>query len=157
VRLPVAGLRPEATPRVPALTKSSPPPRRDDGLAGTRILVVEDEPDSRELLLSLLEDRGAKVVGAASAGEALDQFEKLRPDLVVSDIGLPGEDGLTLIRRIRATADGARVPAAALTAFVRPEDRARTLAAGFDTHVPKPIDPADLVRTLKDLLARARQ
>jgi signal transduction histidine kinase/ActR/RegA family two-component response regulator len=156
VRLPLAGLRPEATPRVPALGPARRRRARAAALDGVRVLIVEDEPDSRELLLSLLEDRGATVTGASNVADALAQLAKSKPDLVVSDIGLPGEDGLSLIRRIRATPEGARIPAAALTAFVRAEDRARALAAGFDTHVPKPIDPEKLVATLKALLATNR-
>jgi CheY-like chemotaxis protein len=154
VRLPVESLRPEATQRVPTLARPTPsdrPPRAPrDTLTDTRILVVEDEPDSRELLLSLLEAYGAKTFGAATAAEALEKLGLARPDIIVSDVGLPGEDGLSLMRRIRAM-PGPRIPAVALTAFSRPEDRERTAAAGFDLHVGKPIDPERLIEHLRRL------
>jgi CheY-like chemotaxis protein len=156
VRLPVESLRPESTQRVPTLEPTSirPPAAPRDTLAGARILVVEDEPDSRELLLSLLEAYGAKTFGAATAAEAIEKLGLARPDVIVSDIGLPGEDGLSLMRRIRSLA-GPRVPAVALTAFSRPEDRERTAAAGFDVHVGKPIDPERLIEHLHCLLRPA--
>jgi signal transduction histidine kinase/CheY-like chemotaxis protein len=156
VRLPVESLRPESTRRVPTLEPTSirPPAAPRDTLAGARILVVEDEPDSRELLLSLLEAYGAKTFGAATAAEAIEKLALARPDVIVSDIGLPGEDGLSLMRRIRSL-PGPRVPAIALTAFSRPEDRERTAAAGFDVHVGKPIDPERLIEHLNGLRRRA--
>ncbi|HEY5145319.1 MAG TPA: response regulator, partial [Polyangiaceae bacterium] len=152
VRLPVESLRPESTERIPTLQPASvrPPAAPRDLLADARILVVEDEPDSRELLLSLLEAYGAKTFGAATAAEALEKLGLARPDIIVSDVGLPGEDGLSLMRRIRAM-PGPRVPAVALTAFSRPEDRERTAAAGFDLHIGKPIDPERLIEHLRRL------
>jgi signal transduction histidine kinase/CheY-like chemotaxis protein len=152
VRLPVESLRPESTERIPTLQPASvrPPAAPRDLLADARILVVEDEPDSRELRLSLLEAYGAKTFGAATAAEALEKLGLARPDIIVSDVGLPGEDGLSLMRRIRAM-PGPRVPAVALTAFSRPEDRERTAAAGFDLHIGKPIDPERLIEHLRRL------
>jgi CheY-like chemotaxis protein len=156
VRLPVEALRPESTPRVPPLSRplpSSAPAERPPALKDLHVLVVEDEPDSRELILSLLEQHGAIGYGAASATEALDRFRHAQPDVVVSDIGLPGEDGLSLMRKLRELPDGPRFVAAALTAFVRDADRERALHAGFDAHVPKPIDPDRLVEVVGRLAA----
>ncbi len=134
------------------------PPRQKApraGLAGARILVVEDEEDSRELLLQLLQSWGARASGAASARDALAASARERPDVVLSDIAMPGEDGYALVaelRRRERASGGGHLPAAALTAYTRPEDRRRVLAAGFDAHVAKPIDPAILRDALEGLL-----
>jgi PAS domain S-box-containing protein len=116
-------------------------------LAGIRILVVEDEPDTREFLTRLLEGQGATVTGAASAAEALARVEAEVPDIFISDIGLPGVDGYDLIQRIRQMqARGtSAVPAIALTAYARAEDRARALRAGYQAHVAKPVEPAEII------------
>jgi signal transduction histidine kinase/ActR/RegA family two-component response regulator len=144
--------------RLPALSAAParPQPPRST-LAGARILVVEDEEDSRELLLQLLQSWGARASGAASARDALAVSARERPDVVLSDIAMPGEDGYALVaelRRRERVDGGAHLPAAALTAFTRPEDRRRVLAAGFDAHVAKPIDPAALRDALEALLGR---
>jgi PAS domain S-box-containing protein len=125
-------------------------------LAGRRVLVVDDEHDTRELIVSVLEHDGAAITTATSADQAIERVRSVRPDVVVSDIAMPGEDGYSLIRRLRALPreHGGRTPALALTAHARAEDRTRALAAGFDMHVSKPIDPAELLRTLADLIAR---
>ncbi len=126
-------------------------------LGGAKVLVVDDEADSRDVLLQLLASWGARPVGAASVREALDAAARERPDLVVSDIAMPGEDGFTLARELRRIeeARGDRpVPIAAVTAFARPEDRQRTLAAGFDAHLAKPVDPVTLHATMAALLVR---
>ncbi len=109
---------------------AQPPPA---SLADLRVLVVDDDPDTLEALRQLLEQAGARVAVAASTPEALAALSRARPDVILSDIGLPGEDGLSLIRRVRAMdADGeASIPAAALTAYTQPEDRERALAAGY--------------------------
>lgn len=126
-------------------------------LAGLRVLVVDDEPDARELLRSLLGMYGVEVHVAASAAEALDGMEQFRPDVLVSDIGMPGEDGYGLIRRIRAgDGQGASTPAVALTAYARREDRARALGAGFDMHMPKPVEPGELLDVLANLGGRLK-
>jgi PAS domain S-box-containing protein len=120
-------------------------------LSGLRVLVVDDEPDARDLLQLVLTQSGALVMTADSAGAALAAFERERPDLLISDIGMPGVDGYALIREVRAreTQSGlAHLPAIALTAYARTEDRAQALDAGFHTHMPKPIDPAALVAAL---------
>lgn len=126
-------------------------------LAGRRILVVEDEDDSRELLLQVLASWGARASGAASAREALDVAARERPEAILSDIAMPGEDGFALLaalRREEAARGDPPVPVAALTAFARPEDRARVLAAGFAAHVAKPIEPDALLDVVGALLGR---
>lgn len=125
-------------------------------LRGATILVVDDEPDARSLLLQLLEDEGARVLVAESAAQAYEAVQRDRPDLLVSDAGMPGEDGLSLLRRIRGLAAdrGGDVPAIALTAYAHAEDRAKAIRAGFQVHVPKPVEPAELLRTIDALLGR---
>jgi CheY-like chemotaxis protein len=116
----------------------------DEALTGLRVLVVEDEDSAREAFVKLLSARGAVVQAFGSATAAREAFDMQPPDILVSDIGLPDEDGYRLIRSMRSieTRQGiARTPAVALTAFARPEDRERALAAGFDSHLAKPIDP----------------
>ncbi len=127
-------------------------------LAGVRVLLVDDEADARELLAEVLEQYGATVTAVASADEAVRVLREERPTVLLSDIGLPGEDGHSLMRRVRALPPeaGGRTPAAALTAFARTEDGRRSLAAGFHRHTTKPIQPAALaalVRELADLAA----
>jgi PAS domain S-box-containing protein len=123
-------------------------------LAGQRILVVDDEPDTLELLTYSLERFGAEVASAGSVPEALDVFGRFRPDLLISDIGMPEHDGYDLIRAVRSLpADaGGTVPAVAVTAFVGREDRARALAAGFQEHMGKPVAPAVLATMVAGLL-----
>jgi len=126
-------------------------------LRGLRVLVVEDEDDTRDLLVTTLEQCGAEVTAAASVAAALERLDEQVPDVLVSDLAMPEEDGYSLIRRVRARPSerGGEVPAAALTSYARAEDRARALAAGFQMHVPKPIDPSALVRMIADLAAKA--
>jgi signal transduction histidine kinase len=125
-------------------------------LARTRVLVVDDEPDARELIARILRECEAEVVAVASADEALSAFEAATPDVLVSDIGLPGLDGYSLIRTIRQRARGAggAVPALALTAFARPEDRRRALMAGYQAHLSKPAEASDLVTIVASLAGR---
>jgi PAS domain S-box-containing protein len=126
-------------------------------LKGVRVLVVDDDPDARHLLARVLRDCDADVTMAASAAEAFDGFERAAPDVIVSDIGMPGEDGYSLIRRIRATeaAQGTNTPAVALTAFARPEDRRRAVLAGYQVHLPKPVEPGELRAVVANLVGRA--
>jgi PAS domain S-box-containing protein len=128
-------------------------------LAGLTVLVVDDQPDARELILRVLEDCSAHVVTAASADEAVPLVESARPDVLVTDIGMPGADGYELLRRVRELgADrGGRVPAIALTAFARSEDRTRALRSGFMVHVSKPVDPSELVATVAAVAGRVTQ
>jgi PAS domain S-box-containing protein len=125
-------------------------------LSGVRVLVVDDEQGTRELLRALLEDRGAVVSSASTAAEGLEQLQRAPPDLLVSDIGMPDVDGYSFIRQVRALppAQGGQVPAAAVTASTRPEDRTRVLSAGFQVYVPKPVDPIELVMALANLINR---
>jgi len=122
-------------------------------LTGVRVLVVDDEPDAREILEEVLSQAGAEVKTAADAAQALDVLVDFTPDVLVSDLAMPGEDGLKLIRKLRGrTPDRvASIPAIALTAYTRPEDRVQALAAGFQMHVPKPVDPTELVVTIASL------
>jgi PAS domain S-box-containing protein len=119
-------------------------------LGGIRMLVVEDEPDTREFLKHLLESRGATVASAASAPEALDLFPAVRPEILISDIGLPAMDGYDLMQHIRQkdVREGGAIPAVALTAYARSEDRTRALLAGYQAHLAKPVEPAELLATL---------
>jgi PAS domain S-box-containing protein len=125
-------------------------------LAGLKVLVVDDQPDARDLVQRVLQDCGARVMTAASADEALVLVERERPDVLVSDIGMPDADGYELLRRVRARSpeQGGRVPAIALTAFARSEDRTRALRAGFLVHVSKPVDPSELVATVASVAGR---
>jgi CheY-like chemotaxis protein/two-component sensor histidine kinase len=120
-------------------------------LNGVDVLVVDDDADARRLVGKVLERHGARVRTAASSAEALDQFDRRAPDVLLSDIGMPGEDGYALIAKVRARDGGRDVPAAALTAFAREEDRLRALEAGFHTHVAKPVQSARLVGVVSEL------
>jgi len=126
-------------------------------LGGVRVLVVDDEPDTREMLSALLTRRGCDVKMAASARQALDLLKQWRPDILLADIGMPGEDGFDLIIQIRALPAelGGNTPAVALTAYARSEDRERALSTGFQVHLAKPIEPDDLVAVLADLNVRS--
>jgi signal transduction histidine kinase/ActR/RegA family two-component response regulator len=119
-------------------------------LDGLHVLVVEDNADGREVMSMMLEQAGARVTAVASVRKALEALESLQPDALVSDIGLPEEDGYALIRRLRSreAERGGFLPAVAMTGFVRAEDRARILAAGFQVHVPKPVEPAELTAAI---------
>jgi PAS domain S-box-containing protein len=123
-------------------------------LAGVKILVVDDEPDAREMLKAMLEGCEAEARTVASAAEALQLLDVWAPDLLVSDIGMPGEDGYALIKRVRerGPARSGNVPAVALTAYARYEDRMRALGSGFQMHVAKPVDPAELLLVIHSLL-----
>jgi CheY-like chemotaxis protein len=114
-------------------------------LDGLKILAVDDAADALELAAAILMGAGANVKTCSSAAEGLAILQSWRPDVLVSDIDMPGEDGYSLIRNVRAleSARGGRTPAVALTALSRPEERARALSAGFSMHVPKPVDPEE--------------
>jgi CheY-like chemotaxis protein/anti-sigma regulatory factor (Ser/Thr protein kinase) len=152
VRLPLAPPAPAATPPT-ALPAARPSLPGAPGLRARRVLVVDDEPDARELIRAILESGGASVATAASAEEAFESLRASPPDVLVSDVGMPREDGYSLIKRVRALSieQGGRTPAVALTAYARAEDRARALAAGFDHHVTKPVEPQELLLVVADL------
>lgn len=123
-------------------------------LTGLNVLVVDDEADSRELLRMVLEQCGSKVASAGSSAEALQALDKETFDVLISDIGMPEEDGYTLINKIRSLPKekGGRIPAIALTAYARVEDRVRALNAGFQAHVPKPVEAVELAAIVANLV-----
>jgi CheY-like chemotaxis protein len=118
-------------------------------LNGLHVLVVEDDADSRHVLALLLQRLGALVEAVASAKDAYDRLRHRTPDVLVSDIGMPDEDGYAMIRTIREMFDEPRIPAIALTAYARKQDADAALGAGYDQHLPKPVAPADLIRAIK--------
>lgn len=126
------------------------------GLQGLRVLAVDDEADTRQLLGAVLAQAGADVRTTSSVSEALTVFDSWRPHVLVADLAMPDEDGLALIRRLRArpAEQGARIPALALSAFARGEDEARALDAGYQLHVAKPVDPIHLVALVAKLAGR---
>lgn len=134
---------------------SSPPsgPSDDEMLAGVTILVVDDEPDARDLLQAVLKAASADVWVACGADEALTMVKQRRFSAIVSDIGMPHRDGYSFIKDVRALslAEGGKTPAVALTAFARSEDRTRAMLSGFQVHLSKPIEPRELVATIKSL------
>ena len=127
-------------------------PAWPSALRGRNVLVVEDHDDARELVVGVLESAGARVLSAANAEEALDRATIVRPDVLVADLGLPGEDGYVLLTRMREMYPD--LPALALTAFARAADRERSLAAGFQQHVIKPVDPRHLLECIVAVLAQ---
>ena len=141
----------EPPPRAEARLDPAPDPDRQ--LLGLNVLVVDDDPDSRAFVCQVLERKGARVSAAASSLEAWQVFVSLKPDLLVSDIAMPGEDGYDLIRRIRTlpAKEGGAIPAVALTAYVRPEDEAAALAAGYHRHIRKPVAISELLDVMAAL------
>jgi CheY-like chemotaxis protein/two-component sensor histidine kinase len=135
--------------------QNSEPLTPNPELAGVRVLVVDDQPDSLDFACAVLTQAGAEVKLASGAGEALDLFEGWVPDVVVCDIGMPGEDGYELMRKVRAreAERGGRVPALALTAYARAQDDERARAAGFQLHLAKPVEPPRLLAAVKSLAA----
>jgi PAS domain S-box-containing protein len=147
----------------PAPERSAPRPAPQESqplpivcLAEVRVLVVDDEPDARDLIKRLLAKAGATVVMAASAPEAFHCILQQPPDVLVCDIGMPGEDGFALMRRIRALDDPkmADLPAIALTAYARSEDRTNAIRAGFNNHLAKPVEPGEMLAVVASLAAR---
>jgi signal transduction histidine kinase/CheY-like chemotaxis protein len=128
-------------------------------LTGIKLLVVDDEPDTRDLLITVLEQCGAKVRACASAAEALEALDQYEPDILVSDIGMPGENGYDLIKKVRAREAGGerRIPAVALTAYARIEDRMQALTAGYNMHVSKPVEPAELAVVIASLTTQSQK
>lgn len=122
-------------------------------LGGLRILVVGDEPDVCELLAVILKTYGAEVTSVTSAGEAFEALRREKPDVLVCDLGMPDEDGFSLIRRVRSLppGEGGETPAAALTAYARDEDRVRALVSGFQFHLSKPVNPEEVAGVVASL------
>jgi PAS domain S-box-containing protein len=157
VKLPISAVRPEPVEIARTVRTSS----FNDGdgaywhdIEGLRVLVVDDEPDARALMKRVLDERGAKVALAGSAREALQLVESFRPEILVSDVGMPDEDGYELIRKVRRSLSAKELPAAALTAFASPDDRMRAMRAGFQVHVAKPVAPEELLSVVATLSAR---
>jgi CheY-like chemotaxis protein len=125
-------------------------------LDGVKVLVVDDELDMRDFLSVSLRQYGADVTAHASVGEAVAALERDKPDVLVSDIGMPGEDGYALIRKVRALSAerGGQVPAAALTGFAQGDDTSRVLSAGYQVHLPKPVEPSQLAQVVGTLAGR---
>jgi CheY-like chemotaxis protein len=144
VTLPLAGQAGE---------RPEPPKTEEPRLDGVRVLVVDDEQDSRELIGRALAGQGAKITLADNSQEAIEILEKSDIDVLLADIAMPGEDGYELIKRIRSSAASklAALPAAAVTAHARQDERQRALAAGFHVHVAKPVEPMELIRTVNHL------
>jgi CheY-like chemotaxis protein len=117
-----------------------------------RVLIVDDEPDARTLIERLLKDCNAVVTTAASAGDAINALTSEAPDILISDIGMPGEDGYSLIRRVRALGGQMSIPAIALTAYARTDDRVRAIRAGFQSHLSKPVEPSELIAMVRSLV-----
>ena len=158
VRIPVAPLSsgPVSLPARASVLASESGVTCPHELAGLKILCIDDEPDARELLRNVLEHCKATVTTAATVAEALEMLAHAKPDVIVSDIGMPDEDGYSFIRKLRARSreDGGRTPAVALTAYARPEDRTRALVEGFQSHAAKPIDPRELLVVIANLAGR---
>jgi CheY-like chemotaxis protein len=140
----------EALPVARPPLEEQAPPR--DGIAGARILVVDDQADARDLVVRVLAEQGARVHAAESVGEALAWLERHEADVVISDISMPGRDGYDLMAHVRARWPD--LPGIALTAFVRAEDAERARLAGFSMHLPKPLSPDRLARAVAALLVR---
>jgi PAS domain S-box-containing protein len=148
VRLPAADRATLTTPNIVAEPNAR--------LKNVKVLIVDDDPNSCEIVRRILMNHEAQVSTASSADEALPLLQEFNPDVLISDIGMPGKDGLTFIREIRSlesASQARRRPAVALTAFARPEDRIRVLQAGYNTHVAKPVDPRELLAVVRSLAA----
>jgi CheY-like chemotaxis protein len=123
-------------------------------LAGIRVLAVDDDPDARELVAAILQLHGARVTAVASAAEAVEALGRVRPHVLLADLAMPDQDGYSLIQQVRQHEAGRGVPVVALTALAAPADRRRTGEAGFDRHIPKPVEPDELVAAVAQLAGR---
>ena len=164
LKLPIMAVRQtpfdaENAERVHTALSGALPLEPSPALDGIKVLAVDDEPDARFLLATVLEQCGAEVRTCASAAEALAALEDYDPDVLVSDIGMPGENGYDLIRKVRAreAGNGGRIPAVALTAYARAEDRLQALKTGYNMHVPKPVEPAELAVVIASLTHSGRK
>jgi signal transduction histidine kinase/ActR/RegA family two-component response regulator len=134
-------------------------PSQLPSLDGIHVLLVDDDADTLEMLTFVLQQRGARVTAAVSSDQALEALKQSEPDILLSDIGMAGEDGYALIRKVRAWASERKrqLPAVALTAYAKSEDRLRVIEAGFQMYLPKPVEPAELVATIANLVGRAQK
>jgi PAS domain S-box-containing protein len=155
VQLPLVSALTEANERslLDSTVEDKVPVERLSVLDGLRVLVVDDEADARELVATMLREYNVEVIAVGSASEALEALQRLKPDVLVSDIGMPGEDGYTLMRKVRAleAEQGGQIPAVALTAYAREEERRSALAAGFHKHMPKPVNIVELAVIVANL------
>jgi PAS domain S-box-containing protein len=153
VQLPLLPVRVDVNAPARSHPKVGPglPFNRPPSLDGVKVLVVDDDLDGREFVAIVLEQCGAEVVTVSSAAEALTVLSQSHIDVLVSDIGMPEEDGYSLIRRVRALEQGGRIPAVALTAYARTEDRTRAIAEGFQMHLPKPVEPSELATVVASM------
>jgi PAS domain S-box-containing protein len=158
IRLPMISARrlarregPQA--KRPPAAKERKVPENGHRLDGVRVLLVEDNPDTLDMLRFIFDESGAEVITATTVDEALDALERFKPDALVSDLAMPERDGYDLIReiRLREPERGGKIPAVAVTAYARAEDRVRVLAAGFQMHIAKPIDPDELIAVVASL------
>jgi CheY-like chemotaxis protein len=149
VRLPLAEPAPASMPSTPPPLRAAPEDGTAD-LSGVKVLVVDDAADTLDVLEQILRHSGAAIVSASTAAQALDCLDRERPDVIVSDIGMPETDGLELMRRIRRRAahHGGATPAIALTALTRQDDRDKAFRAGFTDYLAKPVEPAALVASI---------
>ncbi len=159
VSLPLRAVRDSAAPpgEHPTTARATHGDTAEVSLAGLTVLVVDDEADARDLVQAVLTDAGAEVFVAASAAEGFALVTSHRPDVIVSDIGMPGGDGYQFIRDVRSlgSTGGGKTPAIALTAFARSEDRTRAMLAGYQAHVSKPIEARELVATIRSLASNS--
>jgi CheY-like chemotaxis protein len=144
--------QPDEVLRQPAISMAERD-RQPAALDGLRVLVVDDEVDARTLLTAMLERCGAQVIAVGSAREGIDSVESWKPEVLIADIGIPVEDGYGLIKRVRALPKehGGQTPALALTAYARTEDRVRALSEGYQVHLAKPVDRAELAAVVAGL------
>jgi CheY-like chemotaxis protein len=148
LRLPLAAPELKAPPRAPvAAVQEAGQVTGQGGLAGIKVLLVDDADDTLDVLQEILQHSGAIIMSASNAGTALALLEREQPDVIVSDIGMPDVDGFELMRRIRsrAASAGGAIPAIALTAFTRKDDRNKAMQAGFNDYLAKPVEPGSLV------------
>lgn len=162
VKIPLVEKAGEAEGYESAESENPLAPKHSDtapSLDGLRVLVVDDEVDTREWIVTILKQSGAEAKAVGSVGEALEALENFKPDVLVSDIGMPGEDGYTLIRKIRELEPetGGLIPAVALTGYARVEDYREALAAGFQLHVAKPIRAAELIAVIASLATMSKE
>jgi len=153
VTLPIGGPLSDA----PIGAARTPSPAAEDSLAGVRVLVVDDEPDTREMVTEILKAAGAEVSAAGSTDEALRRADEGAPDVLVSDLAMPARDGYALLRALHGRGMAGGLVTIALTAHARREDRERALGAGYDAYVTKPVEPAALAALVKELVEKRRR
>jgi CheY-like chemotaxis protein/anti-sigma regulatory factor (Ser/Thr protein kinase) len=158
VKLPLAVVRSELrdASRANAIALGEMAERALPQLGGMKVMVIDDDRDSREVLKIMIEQFGAEVKTCVSSAEAFDALLNWNPDILISDIEMPGENGLQLLEKIRSLnrENGGRVPAIALTVYASAEDRRRALSAGYQMHIAKPAEPVELARIIAELVAR---